>query len=105
MSVVPSGGRVGEGGYWARMSLATRIVWVVLLLLLVVQVADGSGAEAGLAIGDVITQIGSTPVNNGREFVAAVRKLSAGQTVPLTVARRGNSLILALRLEPQDSAR
>ncbi|PQA52346.1 DegQ family serine endoprotease [Amnimonas aquatica] len=73
--------------------------------VLVVQVADGSGAEAGLAVGDVITQIGSTPVNNGREFVAAVRKLSAGQTVPLTVARRGNSLILALRLEPQDSAR
>ena len=46
MSVVPSGGRVGEGGYWARMSLATRIVWVVLLLLLVVQVAGFSVVRA-----------------------------------------------------------
>jgi diguanylate cyclase (GGDEF)-like protein len=33
-------------GYWARMSLATRIVWVVLLLLLVVQAAGFSVVRA-----------------------------------------------------------
>ncbi len=38
MSAVP--------GYWARMSLATRIVWVVLLLLLVVQAAGFSVVRA-----------------------------------------------------------
>lgn len=72
---------------------------------LVIRVGDGSGADAGLMVGDVITRVGNTAINSTREFAAAVRTLSADQTVPLSILRRGNGQILALKLEPQDTAR
>jgi len=72
---------------------------------LVIRVGDGSGADAGLMVGDVITRVASTPVTTAREFAAALRALSADQTVPLSILRRGSSQILALKLEPQDTAR
>ncbi len=72
---------------------------------LVIQVADGSGADAGLRNGDVITRLGNTAITSARDFVAAARKLNAGVTVPMSVLRRGSSLILALKLEPQDASR
>lgn len=71
----------------------------------VVKVAAGSGADAGLRNGDVITRLGSTAITNAREFVAAARKLNAGVTVPVSVLRRGSTVILALKLEPQDASR
>lgn len=72
---------------------------------LVVKVAEGSGADAGLRNGDVITRLGSTAITSAREFVAAARKLNAGVTVPVAILRRGSTLILALKLEPQDASR
>lgn len=72
---------------------------------LVVQVSDGSGADAGLRQGDVITQVGATTILSAREFVAAVRKLTTESTVPVRLIRRGSNMILALKLEPQDAAR
>lgn len=71
----------------------------------VVKVAAGSGADAGLRNGDVITRLGSTAITNAREFVAAARKLNADVTVPVSVLRRGSTVILALKLEPQDASR
>ena len=71
----------------------------------VVKVAAGSGADAGLRNGDVITRLSSTAITNAREFVAAARKLNAGVTVPVSVLRRGSTVILALKLEPQDASR
>ena len=72
---------------------------------LVIKVVEGSGADAGLHAGDVVTRLGSTAINSARDFVAAARKLNAGVTVPVSVLRRGSSLILALKLEPQDASR
>ncbi len=72
---------------------------------LVIRVGDGSGADAGLMIGDVVTRVGSTAITSTREFAAAVRALSPDQTVPLSILRRGTSQILALKLEAQDTAR
>lgn len=72
---------------------------------LVVRIGDGSGTDAGLRQGDVITRLGSTPILSAREFVAAARKLAADATVPLSIVRRGSNLILALKIEPQDAAR
>ena len=66
---------------------------------LIVQVVEGSGAEAGLRPGDVITQVGSTAIDGARDFVAAVRKLKPGSTVPLRVTRQGNTQIVALKIE------
>lgn len=66
---------------------------------LIVQVVEGSGADAGLRPGDVITQVGTTAIDDAREFVAAVRKLKPGTTVALRVTRRGMTQIVALRLE------
>ncbi len=71
----------------------------------VIRVSDGSGADAGLMVGDVITRVGSTTVNSAREFATAIRAISADQTVPLSILRRGNGQILALKLEAQDTAR
>ncbi|MES2908206.1 MAG: DegQ family serine endoprotease [Pseudomonadota bacterium] len=72
---------------------------------LVLKVVEGSGADAGLRNGDVITRLGSTAIISARDFVAAARKLNPGVTVPVSVLRRGSSLILALKLEPQDASR
>lgn len=72
---------------------------------LVLKVVEGSGADSGLRSGDVITRLGSTAITSARDFVAAARKLNAGVTVPVSVLRRGSSLILALKLEPQDASR
>ncbi|MES3041291.1 MAG: DegQ family serine endoprotease [Pseudomonadota bacterium] len=72
---------------------------------LVIKVVEGSGADAGLRAGDVVTRLGSTAITSARDFVAAARKLNAGVTVPVSVLRRGSSLILALKLEPQDASR
>jgi serine protease Do len=73
--------------------------------VLIVQVVEGSGAEAGLRPGDVITQVGSTAINDAREFVAAVRKLNTGSTVPLRVTRQGNTQIVALKIEAADASK
>jgi serine protease Do len=70
---------------------------------LIVQVVEGSGAEAGLRPGDVITQVGSTKIDSARDFVMAVRKLKPGSTVPLRVTRQGNTQIVALKIEAAEA--
>ena len=72
---------------------------------LIVQVVEGSGAEAGLRPGDVITQVGKQAIDSAREFVAAVRQLKAGSTVPLRVTRQGTTQIVALKIEAADTGK
>ncbi|MBR4236191.1 MAG: trypsin-like peptidase domain-containing protein [Clostridia bacterium] len=47
----------------------------------------GSGAKAGLRVGDVITHINGTRVYNFREYTKIIDKLSAGDTFTVTIAR------------------
>jgi serine protease Do len=63
------------------------------------QVSPGSvAAEAGVVAGDVITLIGSTPVKDMAAFERAVGQLSAGESVPLRLIRRGAPLFIGLKL-------
>lgn len=73
--------------------------------VLVVAVAEGAGADAGLRTGDVITRLGASAINSAKDFAGAVRKLAAGEAVALHVTRRGNNLILALKPDAQNLSR
>nr|WP_197911860.1 DegQ family serine endoprotease [Kineobactrum salinum] len=59
---------------------------------------DSVAAEAGVVAGDVITLIGSTPIKDVAAFERAVGKLSAGDSVPLRLIRRGAPLFIGLKL-------
>jgi S1-C subfamily serine protease len=62
-------------------------------------VRDGSaGAAAGLAEGDVITQVGDRRVTGADELVVAVNGHRPGDSVPITTIRRGRQLVLDARL-------
>jgi serine protease Do len=71
----------------------------------VVRVFSGSPAEtAGLKSGDVITAVSGKPVDSREAFSTATATLAAGQPVPLTVARDGDSRTVQVRpAEPPSS--
>jgi len=52
-----------------------------------VENADGAGALAGIRPGDVISQVGNTPVTNAAQFNALVAKLDPKKSVALLVRR------------------
>ena len=61
----------------------------------VVQVGEDSPADiAGIRRGDIITQIGETPLDNDHSFIYALFNYSAGETINLQVSREieGNEL-------------
>jgi len=61
----------------------------------------GSPAEkAGLRAGDVIVKLGDFQVGNLEDFDGALRKYSAGDTVPVVVRRAGKQRELAVTLDP-----
>lgn len=72
---------------------------------MVVRVAEGTAADAGLRAGDVITRLATTSIHSAREFVTAARKLTADQSVAVTILRHGNGQILAFKLDAADAAR
>lgn len=47
----------------------------------------GSGAKAGLRVGDVITHVNGTRVYTFREYTKIIDKLAAGESFTLTIAR------------------
>jgi S1-C subfamily serine protease len=62
-------------------------------------VRDGSpAAAAGVAEGDVITQVGGRKVGSADELVVAVNGRQVGEGVPITVIRQGRQLVLDARL-------
>lgn len=66
--------------------------------VVVLQLVEGAASDAGLRSGDVIVSLHKQPVKTAAEFVRLARELPAGQAVPMGVNRRGQPLILALRL-------
>ena len=91
------GGRLGLLVETAPSEALER--WGISGGVLVREVVRGSvAADAGLAPGDVITLIGSTPVNSVEAFERAVDKLSSGASVPLRLIRRGNPMFIGLKL-------
>ncbi|MEP4484478.1 MAG: DegQ family serine endoprotease [Halioglobus sp.] len=91
------GGRLGVVVETAPPEALER--WGISGGVLVREVVRGSAAaDAGLAPGDVITLIGSSPVKNVKTFESAVEKLSSGSSVPLRLIRRGSPMFIGLKL-------
>jgi serine protease Do len=96
----------GKAGYGGRLGLVVEDAsaeslerWGINGGVVVREVVPGSvGAEAGIAPGDVITLVGSTPVKSASVFEDVVEGLKAGSSVPLRLIRRGNPLFIGLKL-------
>jgi serine protease Do len=61
-------------------------------------VPDSVAAGAGILPGDLITLIGSTPINSTEIFERTVEKLPANSSVPLRLIRRGSPLFIGLKV-------
>lgn len=72
--------------------------------VVVLQVVEGAGADAGLRPGDVIVALNRKPVATVQQFVETAKALPAGKAVPMSVSRRGQPMILPLRLEAAQPA-
>lgn len=58
----------------------------------------GPAAAAGIAEGDVITEVGDRRVRGADELVVAVDRHRIGEAVPVTVIRQGRELVLDVTL-------
>lgn len=67
--------------------------------VVVVQMGTGAAADAGLRPGDVIVSLKGKSVTNAADFVGMVNELPADKAIPVTINRRGQPMILALKLE------
>jgi len=71
--------------------------------VLVVRVDPDSPADrAGLKAGDVVTQIGDRAVERGSDLRRAVREADEGDTLHVTVSRRGTSRELEIVLQVRE---
>jgi serine protease Do len=66
--------------------------------VLVVSVADGPAARAGLSEGDIILQLGGNPVESPGQLAGLTKKLPKGQPIPLLVQRDEVRLFLPLTI-------
>lgn len=64
-------------------------------------VEGGPGARAGLKVGDVITRLGSAPVDRAHALRWKITSQGAGAKVPLTAQRDGRRFHVEVELEPQ----
>ncbi|MGH7141867.1 MAG: S1C family serine protease [Candidatus Saccharimonadales bacterium] len=68
-------------------------------------IAGGPAANAGLKGGDIITQVGGTSVDQNNSLTALINQDQVGQTVNLTVIRKGKTIHVNVTLaaEPAGS--
>ena len=65
----------------------------------ITSVSPGSpGEAAGLREGDILTQVGAVPLDEQHPFINALWNHSAGETIPITVVRAGETLTLTVTL-------
>ena len=62
---------------------------------------DGPAEKAGLQAGDIITKADDTPITCGNDLVALVGKCEIGQTLQLTVYRKGNTITITVTIDEQ----
>lgn len=67
--------------------------------VVLMQISEGAAADTGLRAGDVIVSVQGKPVGTAREFAEMAKGLPAGKALPLGVNRRGQPIIMVLRLE------
>jgi serine protease Do len=66
--------------------------------VLVVSVADGPAARAGISEGDIILQLGSKPVESPGQLASLAKQLPRDQPIPLLVQRDELRLFLPLTI-------
>ncbi len=89
------------GLHVSNLSASQRKEMDVSSGVLVEQVEEGAASAAGIIRGDVIVKIGGKAVENAAQYRKLIKKLDAGDSVPILVIRRANPLFLALRV-PKD---
>jgi len=70
---------------------------------IILQLLEGAADDAGLRVGDVIVSVLGKPVRDAQQFVDRVKDLPAGKAIPVGINRRGQPMILALRLAPAEA--
>lgn len=60
--------------------------------------SDRPGAKAGLVPGDVIVQLGYTPINSVADYQRVVEKLPANSLLPIRIYRQGRAIFRTITL-------
>lgn len=68
--------------------------------VLVSQVNQGAGAQAGLVSGDVITMLNGERIETVEQFYQVVADLPKDRAVPMRIVRRGSAMFIPLRVNP-----
>jgi serine protease Do len=71
--------------------------------IVIMQIIEGAAADAGLRAGDVVVSLQNKAVSTAKAFVDQVKDLPAGKAIPVGISRRGQPMILALRLAPAET--
>ncbi len=74
--------------------------WSLNSGVVVTQVEDGPGAQAGLVTGDVITMLKGERIETVEQFYEIVASLPDDRAVPMRIVRRGSAMFIPLRLNP-----
>ena len=67
--------------------------------VIVQEVVNGAGKNAGIQRGDVILRIQNYAVNSVDEFSKIVRELDAGKSIAVLIQRNGSPVFLAIKIE------
>lgn len=65
-------------------------------------VAGGPAEKAGLKVGDVIIQIGDTPIESADDYILAIRTHSQGETIKIKVNRGGEDVEVEATLDSDE---
>lgn len=94
-------GWLGAGGQSVSQDIATSLGMTRPTGVLISNIYKGAAADAGgLRIGDVVLAISGHEVNDPRALRYRIATLPVGDTVPLRVWRRNNTLALKLKVVP-----
>ena len=66
--------------------------------VMVSEVREGAGREAGLRPGDILLSIAGNEIDSPDRFTEVIGRLQPGQSAPLLVQRRGTPVFLALEI-------
>jgi len=83
----------------APLDPALKDKWAISSGVMVQQVMEGAGLQAGLVRGDVITMLNGQRIETVAQFEQVASSLPEGRSVPLRIVRRGSPLFIALKIE------
>lgn len=63
------------------------------------EVQRGTGAQAGLINGDIITMVYGESIHSAAQFKQIINKLPANRSVPMRIVRRGAVMFIPLRID------